>query len=353
MTMEITSIKTNNKTSFSIENILEDKPHSGRASNTKSGAPQNNGKCTKPNDLSRLTKAYNSITSFPATSTHSIPPRVQSHADENAPQPIANPISSTAYTTLSADGQYHFKKLLLKTDHGSIGIPLMTTPDTLHFDPDYEPTSLLYQKMLNMQKNSALFMPHFQAAAAAAAVAPTGFCEQYSPFLECDGFQGNAAAAAALYCNAAYPGFYMPNFGVKRKGGQIRFTSQQTKSLENRFVNSKYLSPEERRHLALQLKLSDRQVKTWFQNRRAKWRRSNQSKCSSSASQMLNQALSGDGAASVVTSSNISSSVEHHAGNICNSSYGSAEGNRDMLSEGDEDDDENGDDVVYSNKGNL
>lgn len=70
----------------------------------------------------------------------------------------------------------------------------------------------------------------------------------------------------------------MPGFGVKRKGGQIRFTSQQTKNLENRFSTSKYLSPEERRHLALQLKLTDRQVKTWFQNRRAKWRRANQAK---------------------------------------------------------------------------
>ena len=70
----------------------------------------------------------------------------------------------------------------------------------------------------------------------------------------------------------------MPGFGVKRKGGQIRFTSQQTKNLETRFASSKYLSPEERRHLALQLKLTDRQVKTWFQNRRAKWRRANQAK---------------------------------------------------------------------------
>lgn len=54
----------------------------------------------------------------------------------------------------------------------------------------------------------------------------------------------------------------------------MRFTPQQTQSLERRFAGHKYLSPEDRRHLALQLKLSDRQVKTWFQNRRAKWRRS-------------------------------------------------------------------------------
>lgn len=46
----------------------------------------------------------------------------------------------------------------------------------------------------------------------------------------------------------------------KRKGGQVRFTPQQTQSLERRFHSHKYLSPEDRRHLAVQLKLSDRQV---------------------------------------------------------------------------------------------
>lgn len=59
----------------------------------------------------------------------------------------------------------------------------------------------------------------------------------------------------------------------KRKGGQVRFTAHQTQVLEKRFISHKYLSPEERRNLALQLQLSDRQVKTWFQNRRAKYRR--------------------------------------------------------------------------------
>lgn len=61
--------------------------------------------------------------------------------------------------------------------------------------------------------------------------------------------------------------------GARRKGGQVRFTTAQTGALERRFNASKYLSPDERRALAATLRLSDRQVKTWFQNRRAKWRR--------------------------------------------------------------------------------
>lgn len=52
---------------------------------------------------------------------------------------------------------------------------------------------------------------------------------------------------------------------------RVRFTPQQTQNLERRFSNHKYLSPEDRRKLAMELSLSDRQVKTWFQNRRAKY----------------------------------------------------------------------------------
>ncbi|CAB3399181.1 unnamed protein product [Caenorhabditis bovis] len=68
-----------------------------------------------------------------------------------------------------------------------------------------------------------------------------------------------------------YP--YMSKSPQKRKGGQIRFTNEQTDALEHKFDSHKYLSPQERKKLAKSLSLSERQVKTWFQNRRAKWRR--------------------------------------------------------------------------------
>ncbi|KAI6233787.1 Hematopoietically-expressed homeobox protein HHEX [Aphelenchoides fujianensis] len=66
---------------------------------------------------------------------------------------------------------------------------------------------------------------------------------------------------------------YLPKAQQKRKGGQIRFTNEQTDALEHMFDNNKYLSNVQRRKLAKSLSLSERQVKTWFQNRRAKWRR--------------------------------------------------------------------------------
>ncbi|XP_059476565.1 hematopoietically-expressed homeobox protein HHEX-like [Neocloeon triangulifer] len=75
-----------------------------------------------------------------------------------------------------------------------------------------------------------------------------------------------------------YRGFLQPQWfhlrPNKRKGGQVRFSSQQSALLERKFKEQQYLSPEQRRQLAETLSLTERQIKTWFQNRRAKWRRS-------------------------------------------------------------------------------
>ncbi|XP_023159751.2 homeobox protein Hox-A7 [Drosophila hydei] len=234
--MDNNTIKAN-RSAFSIDNILEHK--------------------TQATEVIKKPQAQTPTQSSPCTA-------------------FAPPAGSPVQSIYDLSAQYALKNL-------ESGSGTLLSPTTVRFNPVYsDPASLFYQQMLNLQKNSSLFMPHFQAAAVAAAAAaqPAAYCDQYSPFLDCEGFSNPATAAAALYCNAAYPAasFYMSNFGVKRKGGQIRFTSQQTKNLENRFASSKYLSPEERRHLALQLKLTDRQVKTWFQNRRAKWRRANQTK---------------------------------------------------------------------------
>ncbi|XP_072932876.1 T-cell leukemia homeobox protein 2 [Epargyreus clarus] len=59
----------------------------------------------------------------------------------------------------------------------------------------------------------------------------------------------------------------------KRKKPRTSFTRMQIAELEKRFHKQKYLASAERASLAKTLKMTDAQVKTWFQNRRTKWRR--------------------------------------------------------------------------------
>jgi hypothetical protein len=59
----------------------------------------------------------------------------------------------------------------------------------------------------------------------------------------------------------------------KKKKPRTAFSREQVTELEKKFTERKYLSSAERGELAEKLKLSDMQVKTWFQNRRMKYKR--------------------------------------------------------------------------------
>uniref|UniRef100_A0A673GZG8 Ladybird homeobox 1b n=1 Tax=Sinocyclocheilus rhinocerous TaxID=307959 RepID=A0A673GZG8_9TELE len=59
----------------------------------------------------------------------------------------------------------------------------------------------------------------------------------------------------------------------KRRKSRTAFTNHQLYELEKRFHHQKYLSPADRDRIAHQLGLTNAQVITWFQNRRAKLKR--------------------------------------------------------------------------------
>ncbi|ESO01383.1 hypothetical protein HELRODRAFT_148580, partial [Helobdella robusta] len=58
-----------------------------------------------------------------------------------------------------------------------------------------------------------------------------------------------------------------------KKKTRTVFSRSQVAQLESMFVAKRYLSSAERSNLALTLKLTETQVKIWFQNRRNKWKR--------------------------------------------------------------------------------
>eukprot|EP00794_Sanderia_malayensis_P019965 gene19965-21920_t len=66
---------------------------------------------------------------------------------------------------------------------------------------------------------------------------------------------------------------YQSRATPKRKKPRTSFTRSQISELEELFTEKKYLTSSERQRVAACLQLTDCQVKTWFQNRRTKWKR--------------------------------------------------------------------------------
>ncbi|GAB6020604.1 hypothetical protein CHUAL_003280 [Chamberlinius hualienensis] len=59
----------------------------------------------------------------------------------------------------------------------------------------------------------------------------------------------------------------------RKKRPRTAFTATQIKVLESEFEKNKYLSVSKRMSLSKNLKLTETQIKIWFQNRRTKWKR--------------------------------------------------------------------------------
>ncbi|CAH3124054.1 homeobox protein engrailed-1-B-like [Pocillopora verrucosa] len=64
-----------------------------------------------------------------------------------------------------------------------------------------------------------------------------------------------------------------PRKPIKRQKQRPLFSPEQLQKLEEEFVNEKYISKSRRCKLAAEISLTEAQVRTWFQNRRTRWRK--------------------------------------------------------------------------------
>ncbi|NXP47555.1 NANOG protein, partial [Heliornis fulica] len=104
---------------------------------------------------------------------------------------------------------------------------------------------------------------------ASPASSSSGTLIQYTP---------DSATSPTAECQSPHPTFQKAKEegeGVVVKKGKTRtaFSQEQLQTLHQRFQNQKYLSPQQIRDLAAALELTYKQVKTWFQNQRMKYKR--------------------------------------------------------------------------------
>ena len=75
--------------------------------------------------------------------------------------------------------------------------------------------------------------------------------------------------------NPTYHDSYSEKDLLRRRNTRPTFSGRQVYLLEKTFQQTKYLAGPERAQLAYTLRMSESQVKVWFQNRRTKWRKMN------------------------------------------------------------------------------
>ncbi|KAJ8266237.1 hypothetical protein GJAV_G00128120 [Gymnothorax javanicus] len=175
----------------------------------------------------------------------------------------------------SSGGSYH-----LGSPTGASAAPYTAIPGSFHgITTSFEDTGS-YGVNLTLAPGGVIRVPAHRPLAAAVpppvASAVPSFGSLSFPWMEGSHRFAKERFAAALTPftvsrRIGHP--YQNRTPPKRKKPRTSFSRVQICELEKRFHRQKYLASAERAALAKSLKMTDAQVKTWFQNRRTKWRR--------------------------------------------------------------------------------
>ena len=71
---------------------------------------------------------------------------------------------------------------------------------------------------------------------------------------------------------------------MRKKKERPLFSPHQIQTMEREFAKQRYVSEDKRAELALEVNLTETQVKTWFQNRRTKWKKETEDESSATSS---------------------------------------------------------------------
>ena len=70
---------------------------------------------------------------------------------------------------------------------------------------------------------------------------------------------------------------------MRKKKQRPLFSPHQIQTMEKEFAKQRYVTDDKRAQLALEVNLSETQVKTWFQNRRTKWKKETKDEASAAS----------------------------------------------------------------------
>ncbi|XP_016089336.1 T-cell leukemia homeobox protein 3-like [Sinocyclocheilus grahami] len=194
---------------------------------------------------------------------------------DQEPQQISTRNNSESNSSGSASGgSYH-----LGSPTGASATPYTLTGTFHGIAAPYEESSP-YGVNLTLAHGGVIRVPAHRPLAAAVpppmASAVPGLGSLSFPWMESSQRFAKDRFAAALtpFTVARRIGHpYQNRTPPKRKKPRTSFSRVQICELEKRFHRQKYLASAERAAMAKTLKMTDAQVKTWFQNRRTKWRR--------------------------------------------------------------------------------